>query len=67
MKKEEFELEKKLAELKHKFMMEEIEAKKKAQIEVENLSSENDKSLWRLKRADRKRESQNREDFGYPK
>jgi len=56
MNKKEFEMEKKLAEIQHKFKMEEIEAEKQARIDVENIKSESEKSIWRLKRADRKRE-----------
>lgn len=65
MDQKEFTLEKKLAELKHKFRKEEIELEKSAKKEVENLKLENTKSLHRLKRADRKRESVERENFHY--
>ena len=51
-------IEKELEQLRHKNKMEEIEAEKQARIEVEKLSHENQKSVWRLKRADRKREMQ---------
>jgi len=65
MDTKEFKLEKELVELKHKNKMEEIEAEKQAHIEVENLKSENMKSLHRLKRADRKREFSDKQDFNY--
>ncbi len=64
MDQKEFTLEKKLAELKHKFRKEEIELEKAAKMEVENFKFESMKSMHRLKRADRKRESTER-DFHY--
>ncbi len=51
--------------MKHKFHMEEIEADRISHIELENLKLENMKSLHRLKRADRKRELTEKEQFRY--
>ncbi len=66
MKKEEFELEKKLEKYKHECKleessirhanrMEEIRSEKEARITVDAMFHENKKSLHRLKRADDRR------------
>jgi len=55
MNKKEYEYEKKLEELRHKNRMKEIEAEKKAKLEVENLKFDHQLQLQRIRRADIKR------------
>jgi len=55
MNKKEYELEKELEELRHKNRLEEIEAERKAKLEVEKAKFDYQLSIHRLKRADIKR------------
>ena len=62
MDQKEFTLEKKLAELKHKFAMEEIETRKKAETEVEKLKHNNLLEAQRIKSAEIKKTIERKRD-----
>ena len=60
MNKKEYEMEKELIELKHKFNMEEIESEKQAKKYITQLIHENQMGLHRLKRADYRKSQEER-------
>ena len=62
MDQKEFTLKKKLAELKHKFAMEEIETKKKVETDIENLKHSNLLEAQRIKSAEIKKTLERKRD-----
>ncbi|MCM8786841.1 MAG: hypothetical protein NC935_02175 [Candidatus Omnitrophica bacterium] len=57
--------ERELIELEHKFRMEEIEAEKKAQIEIENLKFDHQLQLQRIKSAEIRKTIQEKQNLRF--
>jgi len=63
MNKEEYDIEKEITELKHKYKLEEIEAERKAKLEVEKMKHEDEMGAIRLKNANIRRTMEERGKF----
>lgn len=67
MNKKEFEMEKELIELSHKYKMEEIEFEQKSRIETERLKHKFDLETQRIKSSEIKRTIQRQSDIKFMK